>query len=107
METNPANVEPPPILLIKETSVGNPYGDYVKLKLRRGRTSITSDLCEFRIYLFDHVKQEEFLFFMRNFRMTLAATGTLEAEAKVQYLHMVVREESLRQFDLLSADAKI
>ena len=42
--------------------------------------SSTSDLCEFRVYLFDHVKPEEFLLFVRNFQMTMAATGTLETE---------------------------
>ena len=43
---------------------------------------------------------------MRNFQITIAATGTLETEAKVQYLHMIVRGGALRQFDLLSADMK-
>ena len=38
--------------------------------------------------------------------MTLAAIGTLEMEAKVQYLCTLVRGEALRQFDLVSADAK-
>ena len=38
--------------------------------------------------------------------MTLAATGTLEMEAKVQYLHTLVCGEVLHPFDLVSADAK-
>ena len=38
--------------------------------------------------------------------MTLAATGTLEMEAEVQYLHTLVCGEELRPFDLVSADAK-
>ena len=33
--TNPAHVDPPTITLVKETLTGKPYGDYVKLKLRR------------------------------------------------------------------------
>ena len=37
--------------------------DYVKLKMRRDPTSITSYLNEFRMSLFDHVNPEEFLFF--------------------------------------------
>ena len=32
-ETNLAHVEGPPIPLVKETSTGNSYGDYVKLNL--------------------------------------------------------------------------
>ena len=38
--------------------------------------------------------------------MTLADTGTLETEAKVQHLRMLVRGEALHQFDLVYADAK-
>ena len=36
--------------------------------------------------------------------MTLAATGTLDMGANNNYLCTLVRGESLRQFDLLSAD---
>ena len=38
--------------------------------------------------------------------MTLETTGTIEMEAKVKYLHKLFRGEALRQFDLVSADAK-
>ena len=38
--------------------------------------------------------------------MTLVASGTLETEAKVQYLCTIFRGEALRQFDLVSADEK-
>ena len=59
------------------------------------------------MYLFYNVEPEEFLFFMRNFNMTLAASGTLEAGAKIQDLHTIFRREALRQFDLLYADLEI
>ena len=36
--------------------------------------------------------------------MTLAASGTLEAGAKVKYLITIVRGEAFLQFDLLSDD---
>ena len=45
--------------------------------------------------LFDNGDPEEF-FFVRNFNMTLAATGTLENGAKIQYLCTLVRGEVLR-----------
>ena len=38
--------------------------------------------------------------------MTLGAMVTLETDPKVQYLCMLVREEALIHFDLVSADAK-
>ena len=35
VDTNPAHLEPPTIMLVKETSTSKSDGDYVKLKLRR------------------------------------------------------------------------
>ena len=45
--------------------------------------------------------------FVRNFNMTLAASGTLEAGAKFQYLRTFVRGKDLHQFDFSSADVEI
>ena len=56
--------------------------------------------------LFENGKQEEFLLFMRNFNMNLAASGTMEKGTKIKYLRKLVRGELLRQFDSLSADEK-
>ena len=41
---------------------------------------------------------------MRNFNITLAASGTLEDGAKIQYLRTLVRGEALRKFDLFTDD---
>ena len=101
---NPSHVEPLTITLIKETYNGKPEKDFVKLKLRRYPTSSTSDLYEFKMSLFEHGKMEEFLLFVRNFNMTLVATGTLETDMEIQYLRILVRRELLCQFDLLSAN---
>ena len=57
--------------------------------------------------LFDNGEPEEFLLFVRNFNMTLAASGTLEVGAKIRYLSTLVRGKVLIQFDLLSADVEI
>ena len=54
------HVEPLPIPLIKETYDGKSDKYFVKLKLCRDPTSITSDLYEFRMYLFDNGESEEF-----------------------------------------------
>ena len=94
-ETNPAHVEPPLIPLIKETSTGKSYGDYVKLKMRRDPMSSTLDLYEFRMSLFYYGKPEEFLLLVWNFQMNLAATGMLETEAKVQYIRTLFRGGSV------------
>ena len=58
-DTNTAHVEPPTILLVKETSTGKSDGEYVKLKLRRYPMSSTLNLYDFRMSLFDHGEQEE------------------------------------------------
>ena len=54
--------------------------------------------------LFDNGEMEVFLLLVRNFSMTLAASGMLEAGVKYQYLCNIARSEALRQFDSLSAD---
>ena len=64
------------------------------------------DFYDFRMSLFDHGEREEFILFVRKFRMTLAGTGTLETESKVQYLCTLFCGEAFRNFDLLYADAK-
>ena len=60
-DTKPDRVKPPQIPLVKQTSTGKSYGDYVKLKLRKDPTFSTPDLYDFRISLFEHVNPEEFL----------------------------------------------
>ena len=69
--------------------------------------SSTSDLYEFKMYLFDNGEPEEFSLFVHNFNMTLAASETLEAGVKVQYIRTLSCKEKLRQFDLLSSDVEI
>ena len=56
--------------------------------------------------LFDNGKPEEFLLLVRNSNTALAASGTLEMGANVNYLRKIVRGDVLHQFDLLSADAE-
>ena len=75
----------------------------MKLKLRRDPTSSTSDLYEFKCFCLTNFDLEEFLLFVCNFNMTLAASGTLKADTKFQYLRATVRRELLRHFGPLSS----
>ena len=68
--------------------------------------SITSELYEFRMSLFDHGEPDEFLLLIWNSKMTLAATETLDMDAKVQYLCTIFRGEALSKFDLMSTDVE-
>ena len=61
-----------------------------------------SDLYEIKMALFDNGEPEELLLFICNFCMTLEASGTLKAGAKIQYLCTLVHGEALRQFETLS-----
>ena len=58
-----SHVEPPPIPIVKETSTGNLYGDYVKLKLRRVVRTFISLGC---LYL-TMASQRSLCFFCENF----------------------------------------
>ena len=55
--------------------------------------------------IFNNYDPEDF-FFARNFNMTLAASGTLGKDAKVQYLRTLLSRETLHQFNLLPADVE-
>ena len=44
--------------------------------------------------------------FVLNFNTTLAESGTLEADAKFQYLCTLFRREYLHQYELLSAEVE-
>ena len=76
------------------------------MELHRDPTYSTLELYYFRMSLFDHVDPEDLLLFVRNFNMTLAASVTLDTDAKVQYLCTLVRGEALRQLDWLSTDVE-
>ena len=106
MGTNPSHLESPSIPLIKGTCNGKSEKDCVKLNLCRYYTSSTSDLYEFKMFLFYHGNTEEFMLFIRNFNMTLAATQTLDTDAKIHYICTLLCGEALRQFDLFSADVE-
>ena len=98
---NPAHVEPTPIPIIKSALNGESYKYFVKIKFCRCPTYSTSDLYDFKMYLFYHGKPADFLLFSLNFNMNIAETWTLEIDAKIQYLSTLIHGESLRQFDLL------
>ena len=101
------HVDPPSIPLMKENHDGKSDKYFVKLKMRRDTTLPTLELYEFKMSLFDNGKPKEFLLFVRNFNMNLAASGTLEAGVKYQYLRTIVCGEALYQFDLLSDDVEV
>ena len=71
----------------------------MKIKLRRNSISEKSDMYEFKMDLFDNVKPEELLLFVQNFKMTIAASVMLAANAKIQYLHTLISGEALHKFD--------
>ena len=96
-------MEPPPILLIKSKHDDKSDKDFVNIKLCTDPKSEKSDLYEFKMALFDNNDKEEFFLFAQNFNMNLEASGTLQADAKIQYLCMHVQEEALRQFGTFSS----
>ena len=51
-----------------------------------------------RMSLFDNGEPEEFLFFMHNFNINIAATGTLETGMKIQFLNILFCGDALHQF---------
>ena len=64
--------------------------DCVKIKFHRYPTSKKSDLYKIKLALFDDGKPEEFLLFIRNFNMTLEASGMLVYITNIQYFCMML-----------------
>ena len=85
------HMDTPLIPLIKEAHYGKSDKDSVKLKSRRDTMLSTLDLYEFKMSFFDNGDPEDFLLFICNFNMTLAASGALEAGVKYQCLRTLVR----------------
>ena len=94
------HVKPPSTHLIKSKHSDNLDNDFVRIKLRGDTIPEKS----FNMDLFENDKPEEFLLFVHNFNTTLAASGTLTTEAKVQYLHLIVHVKALLQFYALYDD---
>ena len=69
-----------------------------KIKLRRDPTSEKSDMYESKTALFDNGKPEEFLLFVRNFKMMIDASGTLADNVKLHCIRTLLCGEALRQF---------
>ena len=83
-------VEPPLISLIKIKNDDKLDKYFVQIKLRRDPTSENLDLYELKTALFDNGDHEELFLFIRNFNMSIEASGTLRPGEKVQYLCMLV-----------------
>ena len=101
------HMDTPLITLIKSNNNDKPDKCSVIIKLRRDKTSEKSNLYKFNLSLFDNYEPEEFLFFTRNFNMTLEASGKILSGAKIKYLLNLVRVEALCQYDTLSAETGI
>ena len=54
-------------------------------------TSEKSEVYKFKMALFDNGESEEFLLFLRNFKTTIDASGTLTVNAELQYLRPLLR----------------
>ena len=73
----------PQILLIKISNDDKLDKYCVKIKLRRDSTPEKLYLYELKMTFFDNGKPEDFLLFRWNFQLTLQASGTLSAGAKI------------------------
>ena len=79
------------IPLIKIKNYEKSDKDRVKIKLLRDPTSQKFDIHELKMALFDNGEPEEFLLFIRNFNMTVEASGMIVAIAKIQLLCTILR----------------
>ena len=100
-------VDPPPIQIIEINNDEKLDKVCIKIKFPMDPTSANLDLYGFKMYLFYSREMEEFLLLISNFNMTLEASGTLVAIAKIKYIGTTVRGDMLPQFDTFSAEVGI
>ena len=77
-------MDPPPTHRIKSKHADKLENYFVKLKLRRDKTSEKLDLYKLKMALFDNIDLEDILLFFRDSNTTLEASGTLQTSAKIQ-----------------------
>ena len=73
----------------------------IKIKMRRYPESSTSETYELKDPTFENDKPEEFLYIMKDSKTATDRTGTTFTTRKIQFLHTILRGESLREFDVL------
>ena len=83
---NPAHVEPPLITIIRETRNSKSDKVFIHITFFGDHTSSISDLYWFKMSLLCHRDTEEFLLFIHNFKMIIAAIGMLRMDSKIHYL---------------------
>ena len=96
------NVDLPPTPIIKSKNNETSVKYCVKIKLRIDTMSQKLNLYKLKMAQFDNGKLEKFLLLIRNFNITLDASGTLVTSAKIQLLRTLVHGKALFQFDTLS-----
>ena len=96
------HVDPPPITLIKSKNYMKKEKDSVKIISFRSYVGKSRHVW-IKNGLFDKDKLKDLLLFMRNFKITLDASGPLSENAKLQYLHTIIHGEAQYQFDTFCA----
>ena len=104
MGTVQVHMGPPPIPLIKSNNIDKSNKYFVKTKFLGDLRSENSNFDEFKMTLFDTGKCERFLLLIRNFIMTLEASGLFGDGTNIQYLDTMLHGEVLRQFEMFSAE---
>ena len=78
-----ACIEPPPILLIKETTGKVEECNIIKINMRQYPASAIYDTYELKVQMFENGKPEEFLQMMKDFKTATDRRGTTSATRKI------------------------
>ena len=77
--------------------------DIIKINMRQYPTSATSETYELKIAVFKNGKPEDLFTTMKNFKTEICRTGTTTATIRINYLHIMLCGEGLREFDELAS----
>ena len=98
-----ANIDHPPIPLIKFELDGDRTTHIIKVKMRRNPSSVASETYKVNMNTLDDGQPEEFLSLLRNFNIATDGTGTTTPYSWINYLRAMLRGQALRGFDKLQS----
>ena len=77
--------------------------DIINIKMRRNPDSAALETYELKVSMFKNVKLEEFIALIKNFKTAIDGTITISVSVWINYLHNMLRGESLRKFKKLAS----
>ena len=96
-------IDPSPISVVRTKEVHERAGDIIEVKIRCNPVSAGSETYKFRMTIFEYVSLEELLHFLTIAKNTIKGTGMTKIAGRINFLFILLGDESLQKFDILAS----